>query len=182
MPKKYHLKHNNHLIRLRFPVQKIETICQYGAPSVVSHDCSGLEKDFSRSPYWLFCPHLIHRIHQIESNGWIKILQDFVQGPISKQWREFTELVPSILQKNLSREYFEHLKAEGRTHIGGVKDPFNLKCLHAHYSFYKVHGMGWVGSFVEGLLMWRAKREYKQTLLECTAQNLECDYHGEMHD
>ena len=180
MAKKYQINHNSHLIKLRFPVRKVETICQYGAPSVLSHDCCESAKDFSRSPYWIFCPHLIRRIHQIESNGWIKILQDFVQGPISKQWREFTDKVPSMLQKNLSKEYFTHLKNEGRTHIGGVKDPFNLKCLHAHYSFYKVHGTGWVGGFVEGLLNWRAHRQNIQPLLACIPTDLECDYHGEI--
>ena len=180
MAKKYQLNHNNQLIKLRFPVNKIEILCEYGAPSIFSHDCNEQEKDFSRSPYWIFCPHLIRRIHQIESNGWIKILQDFVQGPVAKQWKEFTEQVPIMLQKNLSREYFDHLKAEGRTHIGGVKDPFHLKCLHAHYSFYKVHGTGWVGRFVEGLLIWKAQREQKQPLLACNLSSLECDYHGEL--
>lgn len=179
MTKRYILEHANHQIKLRFPILKIEKFCQYQAPSILIHDCHSTRVDFSRSPYWLFCPHLVQRIHQLESCGWIKILQDFIQGPLASQWAHFTKEVPLLLESKLAPEYFAHLKRENRANIGGVKDPFHLKCLHAHYSFYQVHGAGWVGQFVEGLLKWRASRAAFEPQLACQAKQLECDYHQE---
>lgn len=180
MAKKYVLKHCDHEIMLRFPVNKIGHFCEYNAPSILIHDCHSNRVDFSRSPYWIFCPHLIRRIHNIESCGWIKILQDFIQGPLADQWLDFTQRVPNLLKTKLSTAYYTHLLKEGRANIAGVKDPFHLKCLHAHYSFYKIHGEGWVGQFVENLLIWRSNRQQQSPVLACQAELLECNYHNEV--
>ena len=178
MAKKYVLNYSDHKIRLKFPVKEIGHFCEYNAPSILIHDCQSNLVDFSRSPYWVFCPHLIRRIHSIESSGWVKILQDFIQGPLADQWLDFTMRVPNLLKTKLSSDYYSQLMLEGRANIGGVKDPFHLKCLHAHYSFFKIHGEGWVGQFVENLLIWRSTRKQDTPLLACHPEFLECNYHG----
>lgn len=168
------LQYKGHTLRFRFPVHKVEAICSYDAPVVISH-AKAEDESFTRSPYWLQCPHLVSNIHKMESQGWIHVLQDWIDGPYKKSWMEFTDRVPSLLQQTLPEDYFSRLQTEGRASIGGVLDSSRIKCLHAHYSFYLVHNEGFVGSFVDGLLKWRKSRVEKNDSIFCSPENLECE-------
>jgi hypothetical protein len=161
---------------LKFPVCSIPVRCVYHAPVVILHDSSN-SKDFSRSPYWLICPRLIQAIHRLESDGWLKILQELVDGPLQKQWCEYVEnVVPQQLKENLTEDYFKVLEKESRLSIGGVQNRMRLKCLHAQYAHYCVHGTGFVGAFIHGMLLRKFNRDLSSDLkVYCEAGSLECE-------
>lgn len=165
----------NHTLKFRFPVDRVETLCPYDAPVILKHG-KGEDQKFTRSPYWLQCPHLIRRIHKIESRGWIKTLQDFISGPYKTRWTDFTKRVPVYLKESLAQDYYEVLIQEGRANIGGVEDSSFIKCLHAHYSFFLVHQDGFVGNFVHGLLSLENQRGAQARYPNyCEESHLECE-------
>jgi uncharacterized protein len=171
----YVLKFRGKNLHFSFPVASVATECLYDEPVTLIQTQTLGSQAFTRTPYWLHCPRLVRKIRDLESRGWIKILQDFVQGPLKKEWEEFTAQVPSLLKTTLEPKFFDTLRAEGRTHIGGVKNPIYLKCLHAHFAFFLVHQFGFVGRFVHGLLTWTAKRENTpDSAYFCEPHLLEC--------
>ena len=162
-------------LTFKFPVDRVLETCSYKAPVVIGHTIDQESQQFTRSPYWLQCPHLIQSINRIESRGWIQVLQDWLYGPAKAQWVSFTKDVPRLLKHSLSEEYFKVLEEEGRANIGGVQDPMRIKCLHAHYSFYAVHKVGFVGRFVHGLILWNKQRNQLGESVYCNVSNLECE-------
>ncbi len=151
--------------------------CPFAAPVVMVHTCKE-ESDFTRSPYWVQCPKLLREIHQIESAGWIGILQDWIDGPAKHLWETFVLKVPRLLKTILDPVYAQALERENRLNIGGVLDPWRIKCLHAHHSFWLIHKEGLVGQFVDGLLDWRAKRNSFSNYWCQNSSALECGFGG----
>ena len=162
-------------LRFTFPVASVATECPYDEPVTLIQTRDSENQAFTRTPYWLYCPRLVRKIRDLESQGWIKILQDFVQGPLKREWELFSLRVPALLKSTLEPLFFNSLQEEGRTHIGGVKNPFHLKCLHAHFAFFLVHRCGFVGRFVHGLLTWKEQRKNSaDSAYFCEPQQLEC--------
>jgi len=177
MSKPYIFHHRQHKLELKFRVSHTGFECPFHAPVVLIHTHKG-ESDFTRSPYWVQCPRLIKEIHQIESSGWIKILEDWINGPAKRLWDKFIIRVPKLLKSCLDADYAKSLEQENRLNIGGVINPYSIKCLHAHHSFWLVHKEGLVGQFVDGLLLLRAR---KKSLSDYWCQNsneLECGSGG----
>ncbi|PCJ19071.1 MAG: hypothetical protein COB02_08450 [Candidatus Cloacimonadota bacterium] len=173
--KSYPFIYKDKQINFRFPVHRIALECNYNQAVILEHTRSESEK-FARTPYWIQCPRLISAVHRIESKGWIKILESFVQGPYQEKWKQFTNEVPQILKNTLDEKYYLALEAENRLNVAGVQNPFHLKCLHSHYGFYLVHKKGFVGEFIHGMILWKMKREKSNPLgTYCEANFLECE-------
>ena len=170
----YQLQYKGYTSALKFPVRKVGSECPFEAPVTLIH-CRSEDEVFSRTSYWIHCPKLVREIRELESQGWITILQDLVQGPLKNRWSQFTRQVPEFLEEILEQDYFRTLIREGRAHIGGVKDPFHLKCLHAHYGFYLMHGRGFIGEFTHGLLTWKQQRlDADFSSVYCHPKSVEC--------
>lgn len=170
----YQLQYKGYLAQLKFPYHFVGSECPFEAPVTLVHsDCS--DERYSRSAYWIHCPKLVREIREIESGGWISLLQEWIQGPLRAGWTKFTQQVPKFLEETLESGYFKKLKREGRANIGGVKDPFHVKCLHAHYGFYLMHGRGFIGEFTHGLLTWKSLRKRSGfASVYCHPENVEC--------
>jgi hypothetical protein len=174
-------KNKNQINSLKFPVAKVAVHCRHGRAAVIAHTLDSESEAFSRSPYWILCPRLIQQIHQLESQGWISILQSAIDGPLKEEWEHFVNVeVPQLLEKGLDPAYFEVLQRENRLSIGGVTNKSRLKCLHAHAAFFLVHKAGIAGQFTCGMLNWKAKRSDIQDLW-CPEAQPECNL-GEQND
>ncbi|MBT3784486.1 DUF501 domain-containing protein [bacterium] len=177
----YQLQYKGFKATLKFPVQSVGTECPFEAPVTLVHSKAG-DEFYSRSAYWILCPKLVRDIRELESKGWISILEELIQGPLKRRWSEFISQVPDYLEETLEQDYFQSLIREGRAHIGGVKNPFHIKCLHAHYSFYLLHGRGFIGEFTHGLLTWKHRRSNPHVSgVYCQPTTVECSL-GAAHD
>lgn len=171
---------NQYPDQLKHPVKGVAADCIYDLPVVLINEISS-DQIFTRSPYWLLCPRLVEQVHSLESAGWIRRLQEFIAGPAQEIWAAFVPQVPGYLRSVLSEAMAEILHQEGRLQIAGVKDPWHIKCLHAHLAFYLVHRVGFVGQFVHGLLQLRNHRVGLGSLWCPNSQNLQCRK-GETND
>jgi exopolyphosphatase/guanosine-5'-triphosphate,3'-diphosphate pyrophosphatase len=95
--------------------------------------------------YWLTCPETVKAVARLESEGWIKRLD------------ERAEIDPD-LRTGLRRAHEEYARERGVLHpgaeswggVGGAKR--GVKCLHAHYAYYLVGGPDPIGAWVGGRL------------------------------
>ena len=116
--------------------------CRYNHIQVIV--CKPLSKKLRPFPttYWLMCPYLIKRAGEIESQGGVKELENFLRGKnLYREWHEYNFMHQVIrlklIDKNLAdfmRKYHGKIfKSLIRGGVGGTKydsQNINLKCLH----------------------------------------------------
>lgn len=91
--------------------------------------------------YWLTCPDAVRAVARLESDGWIKRLEDEVE-------------VDPNLRTRLRRAHEEYARERGRLHLGaeaygGVGGAARgVKCLHAHYAYTVAGGSDPIGNWV----------------------------------
>jgi len=142
--------------------------CVYGYPAIIllnpveSISQNGKKKlNFMAisNPLWLTCPFLNKKIHEFESNGYIKKITDLINTD-----RSLIELMKNAhanyyyLRRNLySRDFGEISSLEFNTKIinsgiGGIKEIDNIKCLHQHYSHFQICEDNVAGRIIHNLL------------------------------
>ncbi len=140
--------------------------CVYGYPSVIlldpvlkSDNGPVLNHMSISNPLWLTCPYLNKKIHDLESNGYIKKIADFVNSD-----RSLVDLMKNAhahyysLRKNLYCKHFGEISSIEfndkilNSGIGGIQDIDYIKCLHQHYSHYQICSDNVVGRVVHNLL------------------------------
>ena len=142
--------------------------CVYGYPAIIllnPVECiapNGKKKlNFMAisNPLWLTCPFLNKKIHEFESNGYIKKVTSLINSD-----RSLIELMKNAhanyyyLRRNLySREFGEISSIEFNTKIlnsgiGGIKEIDNIKCLHQHYSHFQICEDNVAGRIIHNLL------------------------------
>jgi exopolyphosphatase / guanosine-5'-triphosphate,3'-diphosphate pyrophosphatase len=92
--------------------------------------------------YWLTCPEAVKAVSRLESDGWIKRLN------------QEAEIDPD-LRVGLRRAHEEYARERGRLHpgaeawggVGGAAR--GIKCLHAHYAHFVAGGPDPVGAWVD---------------------------------
>ncbi len=116
--------------------------CRFNHVQVIT--CRPLSKKLRPFPttFWLMCPYLIKLAGNIESQGGVHSLEEFLkERNLYKQWHEYNFLHQLIrlklLNKNLCRFMRKYngkiFKSLIRGGIGGMKydiNNINVKCLH----------------------------------------------------
>jgi exopolyphosphatase/guanosine-5'-triphosphate,3'-diphosphate pyrophosphatase len=127
----------------REPVIPFDVVarCGPGHPLVIRN--RPLDPDGHPFPtlYWLTCPDAVRAVSRLESDGWIKRLEDEVE-------------VDPELRTRLRRAHEEYARERGRLHpgaeaFGGVGGAARgVKCLHAHYAHTVAGGSDPIGNWV----------------------------------
>jgi hypothetical protein len=95
--------------------------------------------------YWLTCPSLRQRVGILETDGWVKRLQQRMEADttMAKQWeeahgeyaRQRVQLVPQEQLVLLRERYPAQAQVLERTGIGGARGR-GIKCLHTNLAHY----------------------------------------------
>ena len=120
--------------------------CKYGFPQIILLNPLESDKDALKLNYesisnifWLTCPYLNNRIHELEDRGAIKKISDDINSD--------TEL---RLKMNDAHDNFSFLRKiiylgtglsveiDLNRGVGGIRNIDTLKCLHIHYSHFRV--------------------------------------------
>ncbi|WP_369819457.1 DUF501 domain-containing protein [Thermotoga sp. KOL6] len=126
--------------------------CPFGYPVVVE---SFPIKDGKPFPtlYWLTCPHLRKEVSRIESEGFIRKIEERISRDrnfYEKMKRAHIEIIKrreKLLP--IGHPFREVLKRVG---TGGIKDFSKLKCLHLHLADYLAGVENPVGKMIWDLI------------------------------
>jgi exopolyphosphatase/guanosine-5'-triphosphate,3'-diphosphate pyrophosphatase len=116
--------------------------CGPGHPLVIRNRPVDPEGHPFPTLYWLTCPETVAAVSTLESQGWIKRLNERVE-------------VDPRLRTALRRAHEEYAKERGRflpgaERWGGVGGTAHgMKCLHAHYAYRLAGGLDPIGSWVQ---------------------------------
>jgi len=107
---------------------------------------------------WLTCPYLNDKIHKLESVGFIEKIESFIQNDAAlKIIMDEAHVHFYFMRSNLLEQVTEHLPPKKRMRIfnkgvGGTKDISTLKCLHMHYSHFRLYNNNLAGYITNKLL------------------------------
>jgi hypothetical protein len=107
---------------------------------------------------WLTCPYLNEKIHNIEDMGYItKISGIIADYQALKEKMAVAHSHFYYLRKRLYRDFYKDLYPEKmiglfNTGIGGVRDTSSLKCLHMHFSHYRINENNIAGYITQQVL------------------------------
>lgn len=111
------------------------------------------------NPLWLTCPYLNKRIHNLESEGYIKKITAFIASErgIMDTMKNAHAHYYYLRHKLYSKTFGEISPLDFNskilnTGIGGISDVKNIKCLHQHYSHFLVCSENVAGRVVHNLL------------------------------
>jgi uncharacterized protein len=124
--------------------------CDYGYPRIMvfnpSVDDSGSRDrmyEAVANVLWLTCPYLNEKIHAIEQQGYIDRIENLLKNDALMRETMSTSLASFYFFRKQVLANFGVELPESERHmmlygIGGVRDPYSLKCLHAHFSHYRI--------------------------------------------
>lgn len=142
--------------------------CVHGYPAVILlHPFDYDEKNDRKkinymavaNPLWLTCPYLNRKIHDLESDGYIKKISVFLSSE-----RNIMDTMKNAhahyyyLRRKLYSKAFGQISSIDFSNkvlhsgIGGINDIKNLKCLHQHYSHFLICSDNVAGRVVHNLL------------------------------
>ncbi|MBN2436228.1 MAG: DUF501 domain-containing protein [Spirochaetes bacterium] len=136
--------------------------CPWNFPVAVSQkiiDSDGnLHYGNLSNPLWLTCPYLNYEIHELENEGMIRAVNEFILTD-----REAMERMQDAhahfyyYRKHLYRHQSgggisDSLIENFNVGIGGISDTRFIKCLHLHFAHYLVYKQNVAGKIVEELL------------------------------
>jgi exopolyphosphatase/guanosine-5'-triphosphate,3'-diphosphate pyrophosphatase len=119
--------------------------CGPGHPLVIRNRPTDAQGNPFPTLYWLTCPETVKAVARLESDGWIKRLDD--QAEVDPDLR--TALRRAHEEYAAERGEL-HPEAEGWGGIGGARR--GVKCLHAHYAYHLAGGEDPIGAWVAGRL------------------------------
>lgn len=116
--------------------------CRYGYPVVLTTKPLIRDQEkFEVFPtlYWLSCPKRVEEVARIESNGYVrKLEEELASAPgLKEEYREdeerYLETQRSLLTEK-ERKFIEEKNLDDALSrgIGGIKSDEHLKCLHLH--------------------------------------------------
>lgn len=153
-------------------IAEVVSRCDYGYPTVIimdptnnsynsTYDGKLKEADYGAlsNVIWLTCPFLNERIHDLESQGYIKKINDFINEDKSLESMMFNAHANYYyLRKRIHRKYIGNPAINNKnseimkTGIGGLKNIEHIKCLHMHYAHYSLCSSNVAGRIVCSLL------------------------------
>ncbi len=142
--------------------------CVHGYPAVIllqPYDCDKKKEDKKinymavANPLWLTCPYLNRKIHDLESDGYIKKISSFLSDERSTMnTMKNAHAHYYYLRRKLYSRAFGQISSIDFSNkvlhsgIGGISDISNLKCLHQHYSHFLICSDNVAGRVVHNLL------------------------------
>lgn len=123
--------------------------CKYGFPKVVLLDPCMNEEAPGMLNYqalsnlmWLTCPYLNREIHNLENDGYIQKISDFINN--DNAYKSLMKTAHANFYFLRNYVYWKYVKkiSEGKPMdlftkgIGGIRDLDTLKCLHVHFCHY----------------------------------------------
>jgi hypothetical protein len=144
--------------------------CKWGYPSIIilhpfrkpergEPDTKRLNHASISSPIWLTCPYLNGKIHKLESDGFIKKI-----GVLMHSSREYIESMKFahahyfFLRKDIYRHFLGDISSMEENMdlfnagIGGAGNTDALKCLHLHYTHFRLCDWNFAGRATSMLL------------------------------
>ncbi len=147
-----------------FPAGIVER-CAHGFPRLITLDAESSEDEAVPLNYtaianvlWLTCPYLNEKIHLLETEKGISFIADLIDEDGS---------LGAVMESAHAHFYFLRKKVYGRllgsttkkkvstlfdTGIGGMRYPASIKCLHQHFSHFRVYRHNVVGRMTHNLL------------------------------
>lgn len=138
--------------------------CQAGKPQVVTTyplQAQGDAVEVFPTLYWLTCPYLRLAVGRLESEGWVRRLQEEAERNSAmakeiekahKQYaRERVNMVSPTVFASLQTDHPAQARVIVESGVGGNRGQ-GLKCLHAHLAHYLARGQNPVGRQVVDLL------------------------------
>ncbi|ABQ47671.1 protein of unknown function DUF501 [Thermotoga petrophila RKU-1] len=110
--------------------------CPYGYPVVIESLPIKNGKPFP-TLYWLTCPHLRREVSKLESEGFIKKLEDRIASDVAfreKMRKAHLEVIER--RKRLLTEEHSFREVLEKVGTGGIRDFSKVKCLHLHLADY----------------------------------------------
>lgn len=108
---------------------------------------------------WLTCPYLNEKIHGFENAGYIERIQNFINNDrLLLGMMENAHADYFFFRKNIYHHFFGdscEMDEDSRIFnkgIGGIWNTDNLKCLHQHYSHYRLCEQNIAGRIVYHML------------------------------
>ena len=163
-------------------IHNVAVRCEYGCPVVItnvpvklrveSSDDDTDPKVTKKTPgkekivitgniFWLTCPKYHQAIHDLETAGWIKKLKKFIsldtdfRKSIRYATYEYQVVRKSVFKaafSNTETLSYDNFKRNFTIGIGGLKNFFEIKCLHQHFAHYLVSGKNPLGYAVSRIL------------------------------
>ncbi|MBS3786821.1 DUF501 domain-containing protein [Candidatus Bipolaricaulota bacterium] len=133
--------------------------CSYGYPVVLTtKPLIRDQEEFEVFPtlYWLSCPKRVEEVSRIESNGYVrKLEQGLASSPgLKEEYQEdeerYLETQRSLLTEK-DRKFIEEKGLDDALSrgIGGIKSDEHLKCLHLHLAHQLTEG-NVLGRLIQG--------------------------------
>ena len=119
----------------------------------------GLDYKSMSNLLWLTCPYINKKVHQLESQGYIKKIEKFILND-----RGFASIMKYAhahyfyFRKKVYRHFLGDVTSIDENSrvfdagIGGIVDTDYLKCLHLHYAHYKICKDNFAGKVINYLL------------------------------
>ena len=132
--------------------------CRHGHPRVVLLDPCIKGDDSEKLNYqaisnlmWLTCPYLNKKIHNLENDGYIQKISNFIKS--DNAYKSLMKAAHANFYFLRNYVYWKYVKKTGDDKpmdlftkgIGGIRELDSLKCLHlhfCHYSLYKYNVAG----------------------------------------
>lgn len=105
-------------------LKRVAVRCPYGFPAVTEQAPFGENGEPFPTTYYLTCPWLVAAVSRVEAAGGVERFSRAAQAD--------PELGRSLEQADAEQR---RIRPELDVGIGGTRDPWNLKCLHAHAAF-----------------------------------------------
>lgn len=153
-------------------VDEVISRCAHGYPAVIVLDpvhqkntqnqnkkITPVDPGALSNVIWLTCPYLNEKIHDIESEGYIKKINDFINkdnmldSMMNNAQAHYYYLRKRIYYKNFKKPENSNINIEIlKSGIGGSKKADYLKCLHMHFAHYTICSNNVAGKIVYFLL------------------------------
>jgi hypothetical protein len=135
--------------------------CVYGYPTLIVqklHHNNSIDFEYLSNPIWLTCPYLNNKIHELENDGFIKKISEFMHTDrlmkthMHDAHAEFYFYRKKLFAEQFGKAYPEVLTKKFNLGIGGIKDIDNIKCLHLHFGHFLICKKNEVGYVTKHLL------------------------------
>jgi hypothetical protein len=107
----------------------------------------------------LTCPHLNDKIHILESGGFVKKIEKYMQHDSEMEsFMNRAHVHYAILRKNIFKQFFPHdplvekYSSVFNAGIGGIREKSSVKCLHLHVAHFAACEDNIVGKITLDLL------------------------------
>jgi hypothetical protein len=117
--------------------RRVAVRCPFGRPAVTEQEPYDRDGEPFPTTYYLTCPHLVAAVSRVEAAGGVEewSLRAAQDVALARSLKEATEKQQAIRRELAAGRSGGDAGASLTVGIGGSRNPFRLKCLHAHVAF-----------------------------------------------